>query len=206
MKNFHKKFTYFSQTYDKTKATPCLVSGFTLIEIMVSISIFTMVVLIAVGSLISINDANRKIQSMRALMDNLNFALENISRPLRTGSSYHCGLSGSIVSPQDCPIDGSDFIAFEGASGSSSNTEDQIIFRLANGQIQKSTDSGASFLGITAPDITITNLAFYVSGSAVGDLQQPKILFLVGGIAQAGKGVVSEFNLQTTISQRLLDS
>ena len=173
---------------------------------MVSVSIFTMVVIIAVGALVSINDANRKIQSMRALMDNLNFVLENISRTLRTGSSYHCGSSVNITSPQDCPIVGSDYIAFEGASGSGGNAQDQIIFRLANGQIQKSTDSGASFLGMTAPEVTLTNFLFYVSGAPAADAKQPKILLLVGGTAKASKGLVSEFNLQTTISQRLIDS
>lgn len=173
---------------------------------MVSISVFTVVVLITIGALISINDSNRKIQSMRALMDNLNFALENISRTLRTGSVYHCGDTGDITSAQDCSVTGSDYIAFEGASGSSANSNDQIVFRLINGQIQKSTDSGDTFLGMTSPDITISTLKFYVSGAPALDGKQPKILLLVGGTAEAGKGLVSEFHLQTTVSERLIDS
>lgn len=181
-------------------------AGFTLIEIMVSISIFTIAVLIAVGALVSINEANQKIQSMRALMDNLNFALENISRTLRTGSAYHCGSAGSITSPQDCPVTGADYIVLEGSGGSGASSNDQIVFRLSNGQIQKSIDSGGTFLGMTSPDITITTLKFYVSGATALDAKQPKILLLVGGTAQAGKGLVSEFHLQTTISQRLVDS
>lgn len=181
--------------------------GFTLIEIMVSISVFTVVVLITIGALVSINEANRKIQSMRALMDNLNFALENISRTLRTGSAYHCGAAGTITLPQDCPMVGSDYIAIEGPGGSGANPNDQIVFRLSNGQIQKSTDSGSTFLGMTSPDITITTLKFYVSGAQTLDAKQPKILLLIGGTAQAGsKGLVSEFHLQTTVSQRLVDS
>ncbi|MBI5004627.1 MAG: prepilin-type N-terminal cleavage/methylation domain-containing protein [Candidatus Lloydbacteria bacterium] len=180
--------------------------GFTLIEIMVSVSIFAVVVIIAVGALVSINDANRKVQSMRALMDNLNFALENISRTLRTGSSYHCGVTGTITTPQDCPVTGSDYIAFEGANGSELNTQDQIVFRLSGGQIQRSVDSGATFLGMTSPGITITSLQFYVSGAAALDAKQPKILLLVGGTADAGKGLVSEFHLQTVVSERLIDS
>src|SRR3989344_6877449 len=113
----------------KTKNILKYNAGFTLIEIMVSVSVFAVVVIIAVGALISINDANRKVQSMRALMYNLNFALENISRTLRTGSSYHCGATGSIIAPQDCAVTGSDYIAFEGANGSGLNTQDQIVLR-----------------------------------------------------------------------------
>lgn len=180
--------------------------GFTLIEIMVSVSIFVIVVIIAVGALISINDANRKVQSMRALMDNLNFALENISRTLRTGSSYHCGVTGTITAPQDCAVTGSDFVAFEGANGSKLNTQDQIVFRLSNGQIQRSVDSGATFLGLTSPNIVVTRLQFYVSGTAALDAKQPRILLLIGGTADAGKGLVSEFHLQTVVSERLIDS
>ena len=190
----------------KTKNILKYSAGFTLIEIMVSVSVFAVVVIIAVGALISINDANRKVQSMRALMDNLNFALENISRTLRTGSSYHCGAIGAITDPQDCAAIGSDYIAFEGANGSGLNTQDQIVLRLLNGQIQRSTDSGTTFLGLTSPEITITNLQFYVDGSAALDAKQPKILLLVGGTAKAGKGLVSEFHLQTVVSQRLIDS
>lgn len=178
-----------------------------MIEIMVSISVFTIVVLITIGALVSINAANRKIQSMRALMDNLNFALENISRTLRTGSTYHCGATGAITSPEDCPIVGSDYIAIEGPSGSGANPNDQIVFRLLNGQIQKSIDSGNTFLGMTSPNITITTLKFYVSGAPASDGKQPKILLLVGGTAEAGsRGLISEFHLQTTVSQRLIDS
>ena len=176
--------------------------GFSLIEIMVSVSIFTIVVLIVVGALVSINDANRKIQSMRALMDNLNFALENMSRNIRTGSVYHCGSGDAItmLTPQDCASNGSDYLTFKGPDGN------QIVFQLSNGQIQKSTNGGSTFLGMTSPDITVTKLMFYVDGAPALDVKQPKMLLLVGGTAKASKGLVSEFHLQTTISQRLIDS
>ena len=42
--------------------------GFTLIELMVSITIFSIVMLISVGALLSIIDANRKDQSLKSVM------------------------------------------------------------------------------------------------------------------------------------------
>ena len=53
--------------------------GFTLIEMMVSVSIFVIVALIVSGVLVQLSAAYKKAQAMRLLMDNLNFALEKIN-------------------------------------------------------------------------------------------------------------------------------
>lgn len=59
--------------------------GFTLIEMMVSVSIFVIVALIVSGVLVQLSAAYKKAQAMRLLMDNLNFALEKINLELREG-------------------------------------------------------------------------------------------------------------------------
>ncbi|MFA5987507.1 MAG: type II secretion system protein, partial [Candidatus Paceibacterota bacterium] len=65
-------------------------AGFTLIEIMVSVAIFSVVMLIAIGALLSVNDSNRKARALRVVMDNLNFAVEDMSKKMRTGSDFYC--------------------------------------------------------------------------------------------------------------------
>lgn len=64
--------------------------GFTLIEIMVSLMIFSIVAFIAVGALLKIVDANRKSQTLKVTINNINFALESMSRELRVGTNYTC--------------------------------------------------------------------------------------------------------------------
>ena len=65
--------------------------GFTLIEVMVSISIFTVVMVVALGAILSIVNANRKAQSLHTVINNVNLAVETMTRDLRTGYGYKCG-------------------------------------------------------------------------------------------------------------------
>jgi len=186
---------YFMSQLQKNKKR-----GFTLIEMIVAVSLFTVVMVSGIGALVSMIDANRKAQSLRTVMDNLNFALENITRSMRVGVDYHCGSVGDLNSPRDCPVDGDSFIAFTNSEG------DRIIFRFNNGRIEKSEDLGVSYLGITAPEIIIDELRFFVQGSVEGDGLQPKVLVIVRGTAGTTQKTNTSFSLQTLSSQRLRDS
>ena len=62
--------------------------GFTLIEIMVAVSIFSLIMVISMGSILSVFDANKKSQTLRTVMDNMNFTLEGMTRTIRFGRNY----------------------------------------------------------------------------------------------------------------------
>ncbi len=174
-------------------------NGFTLVEVIVAVAVFVVVMVSGIGALMSMIDANRKAQALRTVMDNLNFALENVTRTMRVGIDYHCGTLGDFNTPRDCALEGDNFIAFKDSGGK------LLIFRLNNGSIEKSSDGGATYLGITAPEIKIQELKFFVRGSTNADQIQPKVLVIVKGIAGVTEKVRTTFNLQTTVSQRLLD-
>ena len=74
------------------------VGGFTLIEMMISLGIFAIVLSVSVGALLSMVSSNRKTQSLRSAMDNLNLAMEEMSRNIIQGRKYHCGET-SIIDP-----------------------------------------------------------------------------------------------------------
>lgn len=166
----------------------------------VAVGLFTVVMLAGVGALLSMVDANKKAQTLRTVMDNLNFAVENVTRSMRVGVDYHCGTLGDINTPRDCPTDGDSFIAFHNSNG------DLVIFRLTNGSIERSTDDGANYFAITSPQITIDSLVFYVRGAPFGDGLQPRVLMVVKGTAGVKEKTQTTFSLETTISQRLLDA
>ncbi|MEK7115472.1 MAG: type II secretion system protein [Patescibacteria group bacterium] len=187
---------------------PTTQRGFTLIEILVATSLFSMVMIISIGSLVSINDSNKKAQISRTVIDNLNFAMENMTRNMRVGSNYHCDYGVSPITTQrDCPS-GTDSIVFEGYKGKASDTGDQIVYRLntTTRQIESSTNSGNTFIPITAPELTIDILQFYVTGAAPGDGKQPRVVISISGTATFKTGIQSKVNLQSTASQRKLDS
>ncbi|MBI4155890.1 MAG: prepilin-type N-terminal cleavage/methylation domain-containing protein [Candidatus Zambryskibacteria bacterium] len=178
--------------------------GFSLIEIMVAVSIFSVVMVLSTGSILSVLDANRKSQTLRAVMDNLNSTMESMTRSIRFGQNYHCGPGGAvpITTPQDCGNNNpSDTMAvlFNGLT---------TTYRLNSGRIEKSTNS-ADYYPITSPDVTITNLAFRVFGSAPYsngvNLLQPQVIIVVSGFAGLKPTSQTTFTLETTVSQRLFD-
>lgn len=64
--------------------------GFTLIEMIVSLGVFSIVVLAAVGALLMLIGTNRQLQGEQSVMTNLSFALDSMTREIRTGTHYFC--------------------------------------------------------------------------------------------------------------------
>src|SRR3989344_3612671 len=125
-------------------------SGFTLIEMMTSVSIFIIVMTISMGAVLGIFNANEKVGTLKAVMDNLNFAVETMSREIRFGSRYHCG-AGSVTLPANCSGGSGLRMAFL------SNDETQTIVyqRGSTNNIEKSIDGGVTYTSVTAPEVQI---------------------------------------------------
>jgi prepilin-type N-terminal cleavage/methylation domain-containing protein len=162
--------------------------GFTLIEIIVAIGIFTAVITMALATFLNISDIQRKAGALRAINDNLNFALEIMSREIRTGKNY-CSSS----------CDSSSFNLIN-------SQNDNVVYRLNNNSIERSSDSGSTFLRLTSPEIKIDDLIFIVKGEAVGDQKQPMVTIILNGSSIDKKAGELKLNIQTTVSQRKLDS
>jgi prepilin-type N-terminal cleavage/methylation domain-containing protein len=175
--------------------------GFTLIELMTSLSIFMIIMVISMGSILGVFDANRKSQSESIVMNNLNLAIESMARDMRFGRNYHCGI-GSYATPQSCPL-GDTIISFKNVDN------DQMVYKLSSGgALERSSDGGASFTAVTAPEIVIENLTFYALGAegSPANSIQPKVLISVKGFSETKARSRTEFSLQTLVSQRCLDN
>lgn len=174
--------------------------GFTLIELMTAVSVFAVVMVISMGAILGVFDANRKSESLKTVMDNLNFAVDSMSREMRFGKNYHCG-SGTLTVPQNCSTGGGTQVSFL------SSGNEQIVYRLTGTQIEKSVDGGLTYISVTAPEIQIESLTFYVLGAspAPANTLQPKVLIKIKGSAGSKIKTKSDFALQTLVSQRLQD-
>ena len=65
-------------------------SGFTLIEMIVSLALFSVVITIAVGALLTLINTNAQLQSEQNVLTNLSFTLDSMAREIRTGTNYFC--------------------------------------------------------------------------------------------------------------------
>ncbi|MEK7606343.1 MAG: type II secretion system protein [Patescibacteria group bacterium] len=169
--------------------------GFTLVEMIVSVFIFSIVMLIATGALVSIVEANRKAQSVKSVMNNLNFALDSMTRAIRVGTAYDCGVSSCD------PDQGTEEFNFLSTDGE----EIHYRFNKTDMSLERSTDGGINYLALTAPEVDIEVLKFYVRGERSTDNEQPRVLLVFQGFAGPEGKTRTVFSLQTLITQRLLD-
>ncbi|MDB5254034.1 MAG: seg [Parcubacteria group bacterium] len=185
--------------------------GFTLIEMMTAVSIFLVVMTISMGAIIGVFEANRKSESLKIVMDNLNQSLEAASREIRFGKTYHCetnsvalNINNSFDIPQNCS-GGGKLVAFRNTAG------ELTTYRVKDLVLEKSIDGGP-YIMLTAPEIRIdsTGMNFYVTGAepvSSGDYLQPRVLIKLRGRAGfAGTSARVDFSVQTTVSQRMLDN
>ena len=62
-----------------------------------------------------------------------------------------------------------------------------------------------TFAALTAPEVKIENLHFYVTGAEKGDSLQPMVVIVAKGYAQRNATTRTDFNLQASVSQRVTD-
>ncbi|MEN9852336.1 MAG: hypothetical protein RI996_279 [Candidatus Parcubacteria bacterium] len=196
-------------------------TGFTLVELLVSLAIFSIVVVASLGAMLSIADANRRVQKTRAVLDNLSLSMESMSRNLRLGNTYRCEKiegptytvpSSNLHVTRDCSsLSGNwgNFVAFEDQFGNQVDNTDQAYYYLdqVSGRIMYKKYNVAATTALTSDDLKIKSLRFYVTGiTGTGEKVQPKIIIVVSGTTEVGKAQEPvEINLQTTVSQRPLN-
>ncbi len=199
--------------------------GFTLIEIIVSLAIFSIVALVAVGALIKIVDANKKAQSLKTAINNINYALESMSRDIRAGTNYYCvstnftlGNNASLPSKNGCQaLDKTWVIAFysskEKSNGAGGFCHLVYVYRFANETIEKAEQKNcgdpidnSSFYPIISDNITFEHAVATLNVSSVTDDIQSYVFFHLKGYSGSGKeSVQTSFDIQTSISQNLSD-
>lgn len=213
---------YHSQVHTK---------GFTLIETMVSVSIFLIVMTIVLGSLLSIIDGNKKTQSINSVANNLNAAIESFTRDIKTGYTYRCAPVGSnvetIASLESLSINSCDpltalslgqrltFVStISGAprvvqywlqENAGLGTKG-IVKRFCPANITNVALCSGEYesVVITSPEIDVQKMDIYVKTPNPG-IDQPGVFVVIKGTAFINRTQSSDFSIQTFISQRLLN-
>ena len=204
--------------------------GFTLIEIMVSLGIFAIVALVAVGAFLKIIDANKQSQALQTAMNNTNFALESMVREMRVGKNYTC-FDGSSIAPSlgaqlsgtvSCPSLLPDHIgylyngiAFTSSQTSTVNGSCNLIhaYRFSNvnttpgpATLEKAEQKNCTDTTWTTNFIPLvsTDLNIQTFGVKIdgGGTQQPRAFILISAYAGPSLHQRTYFTIQTTASQR----
>lgn len=173
--------------------------GYTLVELIVAMGLFALVMLLASGAYLMMIGANRQAQAISTGIDNLSFALESMTRSIRTGTSYDCGTL--TASPNDCSGGKSTF-SFKDQSG-------KIIAYTVNAStLQESTDGGNTWVSLTDPSVNISSLMFYAydtEPTSDGNYGQPRVTIVVSGSVSSGPNKTVPFTVETGATMRGVD-
>ncbi|MBI3273573.1 MAG: prepilin-type N-terminal cleavage/methylation domain-containing protein [Candidatus Colwellbacteria bacterium] len=178
-------------------------TGFTLLEMIISIGIFSVVIIASIGITLSISNAQIKSANMQAILDNTRFNLELMTKEIRTGGSF------STSSPICAPL-GSE-IRFYATSGRRVYFWDPVNLRImrAKEDISSIDCNGATGKAVpfSGENIYIDNLRFNTQGTIIGSSDgQPMIRIVLRARSKDKKTALeSTVNLQTTVIPRIRD-
>lgn len=169
-------------------------SGFTLLEMVVSIGIFTFIVVAAIGIMLAVAEAQVKASNLQIVQDNARFGLELMTKELRTGSGYRlsaiCGNLGEEIS----------FFTATGAS--------RIYYKSGNSllRLAGSVDC-ARALTFIGNDAVLESVRFRIGGEDAGATDgQPWVLISLSvRSADANQSLESHARIQTVVTARARD-
>ncbi len=184
--------------------------GFTLVELMVATTVFVVIVISSIGSLIALMGASKDSRGLRFSMDNVNFAMESMTRSIRMGVNYYCGdaVPDLITDTQDCPL-GANLFSFVPQLNDGSLSEERVSYKLHKRDTEVDSYTIQRCIGtldsdcieIVSSDININKLTFFVKGSNPYDSTQANVYILLKGTIDV-KGKPASFMIQTMASQR----
>ncbi len=188
--------------------------GFTLVETMVAIAVFSLVMVAAMSALLNVIDANNKAKSIKTAINNISFALEGISKDMRMGTDYSCYNDTNFV--RTC-LNGGSIIGFRSSKAGNPYVYYKYIDDvpgISPGQILScvggnvGVDCTGTYSALTSSEVNLTNVRFYVLGVQeplpdAPNRTQPRMIMTVSGEAGSKEQTRTTFNLQTGVSQRI---
>lgn len=194
--------------------------GFTLLELLVAIAVFSIIVSIAVGGFVNALHTQREVAALIAAESNAGTSLEQIVREVRTGYLF-CHVNDATGTIADAACATPTPCSFTGTGGLGStwtcpalnfyNAQGcTVLYALANGNALTRTSScegGGAAQPLTGDNVAIKYLQFTLFGNLEGDHWNPRITISIGiSPSSTDPALASNIvNLQTTVSARSID-
>lgn len=201
--------------------------GFTLVEILVVLGLFSTMSVFALGALFNAQAINGHLQETEAVLDNLNLSAQTIMRDIRFGSNFHCDTvvpSTGTTTRRNCVSGSQPGVALLFRPSDAVNVKDRSMYYVDKGVIYRDDWDGVSgarvaHLQMTSGEVSVKTISFYVDGAFTGsttdalnggfgfDYKQPLITLLISGVTKPKtlSSTSSLFNIETHISPREID-
>ena len=179
--------------------------GYTLIEVLVSVGIFSIVLAGPTGLFVlSLRNQNMSL-ALGETIDNTSHSVEYISRSLRMARKDkvgNCITQNYNYENPDSDTSKIRFLNYQGYCIEFSLSGTQLFQKKSSNYESSNFDTGAF---LTSDDLEIDNFQFLIVGGGQYDNLQPRVT-MVFHIAKGSAGTdLPDINVQSTISQRNLD-
>lgn len=184
--------------------------GFTIVETLVAIGLFSILIAIAAGGFTRALRTQREAAALISAQSNAGLAIEQIAREARTGYLFCDNPASPIPAPRPpcapphCSINGAvwmcDLLDFFNAQG------ENVQYSLGGGGVLDRSAGGAA-QPITSDNVKIDYLKFTIFGNIEGDTWNPRITVNMGVSPNSNDPALvnNVLNLQTSVSARGID-
>lgn len=169
-------------------------AGFTLIELIVVISLAAGVFALAASVFVQTLKIQRRALFIQKVQENISFALESMAKEVRVSTVITPNTPGCPGAPSPNlsithPINGN------------------IDYFLSGGNLHRRLSGAGIDTVLNSVGTQVSRLAFCVSGNSAGDQQQPRVtILLTVNNGNASPDYYTSIDIQTTVSQRLLSN
>jgi len=174
-------------------------NGFTLVELIVAMSVFIIAITIAVGAFVRALRTQRMVNSLLSVNSNASLVIEQMAREIRTGYNF----SLNNVAQGNCSGGQEEELEFTNSRANS------VFYRkegvaIARKECAGSDCSGKIFQPLTASNIKVDRLCFANTGNLNNKKDPWRItLFMTLGSSEP-KLAGQTLNFQTTVAARIL--
>jgi prepilin-type N-terminal cleavage/methylation domain-containing protein len=155
--------------------------GFTVVEVVISIFIFSIITMIVSGNFVDVLKLQKRGFSAQMIQEETLFVFEMMAREIRVSQ---------IQSPNDLSCNTTNLVITHPINGITN-------FFLSNGVVNKTV--GGTTFPLTSSKVTFTRLSFCIIGSGVDNFQ-PRITIIAS--VRPSNDYNLQFDVQTTVSSR----
>lgn len=172
--------------------------GFTIVELMVATSLFLVLLSVAILTFVQALRTQQTITELAAANDNATLSLEQMTREVRTGNTFEESTS-SLLRFNNYKGEKVNYKLITNLNDISNPNDDTRSIGLCVGTCHYPNPVDTDFNAITAPEVKVDKLAFFLSGQSDTDNLATRVTII---LSIAGpKGI--KVNLQSTTSPRL---
>lgn len=171
----------------KLKSRDKSTAGFTLLEMIVAISIFSIAVVVVADIFVSALNSQKAAYRVQQVEENVNYIIERMTKEIRVSELITVEPNGS----GNCPVNAATKITLK-------HPDNGVVSYYRQGtQAIREVNNNVTVLNSNTVDIT--RFKFCINGAGVTDGTQPRITFVV---SIKPYGTNSEDYIETTVSLR----